>query len=69
LLTGGFNLFDISVSGKGGDEGFLGVEQAEDYVGDESETRLARDALAQLTADVGAMLFWSDGDLQCDPHE
>ena len=46
-----------------------GVEQAGDYVGDESKTRLARDALAQLTADVRAMLFWSDGDLQCDPHE
>jgi hypothetical protein len=40
-----------------------GVEQAEDYVGDESETRLARDALAQLTADVGVMLIWGDGDL------
>ena len=45
------------------------VEQAGDYVGDENETRLARNALAQLTADVGAMLFWSDGDLQRDPHE
>jgi hypothetical protein len=41
----------------------LGVVQAGDYVGDEDKTRLARDALAQLTADVGAMLFWSDGDL------
>ena len=46
-----------------------GVEQAGDYVGDENETRLARNALAQLTADVGSLLFWSDGDLQCDPHE
>jgi len=46
-----------------------GVEQAGDYVGDENETRLARNALAQLTADVGAMLFRSDGDLQRDPHE
>ena len=40
-----------------------GVEQAGDYVGDEDETRLARDALAQLTADVGVMLIWGDGDL------
>ena len=46
-----------------------GVEQAGDYVGDENETRLARDALAQLNADVRAMLFWSDGDLQRDSHE
>jgi hypothetical protein len=40
-----------------------GVEQAEDCGGDENETRLARDALAQLTADVGVMLIWGDGDL------
>jgi hypothetical protein len=39
------------------------VGQAEDCGVDENETRLARDALAQFTADVGAMFIWSDGDL------
>ena len=45
------------------------MEQAEDCGGDENETRLARDALAQFTANVRAVLFWGDGDLKRNTHE
>ena len=39
------------------------------YGGDESETSLSGNALAQLISYVGAVFIWGDGDLQCHAHE
>ena len=47
----------------------LAVGPVGGYGGDESETSLSGNALAQLISYVGAVCIWGDGDLQCHAHE